>query len=107
MKRLIRAKAEHCSEYRDLLMTSDEKIIAEAVPDDKYWSAGLSRADIVWCDRSDWPGENMMGSLHMELRAQLRQEELETKVNIRHRVLLFCSKFIVKPLLAMTSPYDH
>ena len=67
---IIKAKARHVSEYRQALETS-KAVIAEAVPFDKFWSAGLAADDLIWARKDKWPGQNQMGRLHMRLRMEL------------------------------------
>ena len=71
MRSIIKAKAEQVDEYRRDLLTSGKNIIAEAVPGEFFWSCGLSKESIK--QPEDWPGKNMMGKLHMELREKLWQ----------------------------------
>jgi len=54
-------------EYRKKL-ESIKGIIVEAVPGDKFWSAGLNADQVLTTPQADWPGENVMGRLHMEMR---------------------------------------
>ena len=74
MRDIIVAKAEYVPEYKEKLLSANQ-IIAEAVPDDFYWSSGLSKEEIVWVDDMNWPGQNVMGKLHMELREKIRMNE--------------------------------
>ena len=56
---------------------------AEAVPGDNFWSSGLSKDQIPWTRASNWPGRNIMGTLHMELREQLKNHELPSQREVR------------------------
>ena len=103
MKKLIRAKAACEPKYRQKLLQSCDHILAEAVPGDEYWSSGLSKADIVWCEPEAWPGENVMGKLHMELREELREDGRRSHVNIR-RLLQRCSSALLKTVEYFMSP---
>ena len=74
MRVIIRAKSKCVPEYRRELLKSDD-IIVEAVHGDNYWSCGLRTHDVPWAYKKDWPGKNIMGQLHMELRRELQQQE--------------------------------
>ena len=74
MRVIIRAKSKCVPEYRRELLKSDD-IIVEAVHGDNYWSCGLRTHDVPWANENDWPGKNIMGQLHMELRRELQQQE--------------------------------
>lgn len=69
MRLIIRAKADQVVEYRRELLTSEQHVIAEAVPGEFFWSCGLPKERV----HENWPGRNMMGQLHMELRNELRK----------------------------------
>ena len=71
MRQIINMKAASVPEYRAALLTAKETIV-EAVHGDLYWSCGLSKEDVRWAETRDWPGENTMGKLHMELREKLK-----------------------------------
>lgn len=70
MYEIITAKARDVSEYRRALEMSRD-VIAEAVPFDQYWSAGMLEQDLIVVKKECWPGSNHMGKLHMRLRRQL------------------------------------
>ena len=72
MRSIIKAKAEQVDEYRRDLLKSGKNIIAEAVPGEFFWSCGLGKESIR--QPEDWPGKNMMGKLHMELRKSVQQK---------------------------------
>ena len=72
MRSIIKAKAEQVDEYRRDLLKSGKSIIAEAVPGEFFWSCGLGKESIR--QPEDWPGKNMMGKLHMELRKSVQQK---------------------------------
>ena len=92
MRVIIEAKSRDVPEYRSALLNSAE-VIAEAVPGDTYWSCGLSKSDVIWTRRSRWPGRNVMGELHMELRERLTRDTDKVRdsayFNIAHLEFLF------------------
>ena len=65
--RILAAKLLYCPEYARALLHSKE-ILAEAVPGDTYWSTGMSKEDIIYTKMEYWPGQNVMGKMHMKLR---------------------------------------
>lgn len=81
MAKLIRFKAEQCSEYRHALLTSGDSIIVEAVEREYVWSCGLPSKYLVNMPAAAWPGENRMGKLHCILRDELR----DTSVSVSNR----------------------
>ena len=74
MRHIIRAKAQCVPEYGSELLRSND-IIVEAVPGDKFWSSGLSKEEVRWCSPENWPGMNMMGKLHIELRDEIKVDQ--------------------------------
>ena len=52
-----------------------ELIIVEAVPGDNFWPCGLSKEEVGWWNPENWPGKNIMGNLHMELREEVKEVE--------------------------------
>ena len=70
MRNIIRSRAQQVPKYRQQLKSAKE-IIVEAVPGDNFWSCGLSKEEVGWWNPRDWPGKNVMGRLHMELRDEL------------------------------------
>lgn len=80
MQDILVAKSECVPEYRSFLLQSSG-VLVEAVYGDKYWSSGLSRSEVFQTDPLQWPGKNMLGILHMQLRENLKnvQELLRLK----------------------------
>ena len=76
MRELLKAKLEQCPTYRRKLL-SCKGLIVEAVPNQPFWSAGLEKEELMKMPREEWPGENMLGKLHMELRDQTRKRKAE------------------------------
>ena len=75
MKAIIKAKADQVPEVKEKLMNTGDKIIAEAVVSDTYWSCGLSKEAAANTEPAHWPGQNRLGRLWMELRREYRDEE--------------------------------
>ena len=72
MRDIIRLKAECCPRFKNSLLATGNKYIVEAVASDKFWSCGVKKAELRFVNGRNWPGENQMGRLLMELRDQLR-----------------------------------
>ena len=70
MREIIRAKVHCVREYKDALLCAND-IITEAVDKDRVWASGLNKEDSLATPPYLWPGKNIMGKLHMELRAEL------------------------------------
>ena len=64
MQQILLAKAKCCQEFHDKLMNTEETF-AEAVPNDPFWSTGLSKEVTMKkrVKKSSWPGKNRMGKL--------------------------------------------
>ena len=77
MTDLLKAKSEQCQQFRDALIESKEKILAEATPS-KLWATGLSPFITHNCSPSYWLGQNLLGAMLMDLR----QELLEKNTNV-------------------------
>ena len=75
MAQVLEAKAKQCQEFCDMLKESGTKILAEAVPGDFFWSAGLNKCDILKVKKNSWPGQNRMGKLLMDIRAKVAKEK--------------------------------
>lgn len=72
MRKILRCKLSFVPQYRELLSKSTGTIV-EAVPGDKFWSSGLNKREACTHDPSTYPGKNVMGQLHMEMRELLKQ----------------------------------
>ena len=71
MKSILKCKLECVLDYKQLLLNS-KGVIVEAVVNEGFWSSGLSKEKVFQRKSDDWPGKNMLGKLHMELREELR-----------------------------------
>lgn len=69
MKKLLDQKYRVCKEFRDALHTSNE-IICEATSH-PFWGTGLAGIErSVKCEPAEWPGQNKLGELLMQLRKE-------------------------------------
>ena len=83
MRQILKAKSDQCSTYRKKLLNCKGSIV-EAVAGELFWSAGLVEDDLRKTPREKWPGQNVLGQLHMELRDEL-QEFLLTQSQSKKR----------------------
>ena len=65
MKLIIEAKRRCMPKYRRGLLAA-KQVIAEAEPENSYWSSGLSKEQVLLTDISLSPGGNVMDKLHMK-----------------------------------------
>ena len=83
MKKVLLAKLECCSLYRDVLLKSDTKVLVECTKDE-YWGANLSHYLVKTTLPQYYPGKNKLGKLHMEIRQNLQsvsQQDLPNPAN--------------------------
>jgi ribA/ribD-fused uncharacterized protein len=59
-------------ELRELLLSTGNKILAEASPVDKKWGVGLEHLDPRIHNKAEWPGKNWLGQILMKVRDDLR-----------------------------------
>lgn len=57
---------------KDLLLSTGNKIIVEAIPYDQIWGIGLYHDDDRVLDESKWRGMNLLGKALMEVRETLK-----------------------------------
>ena len=70
------------------LLSTGNKILAEASPLDKVWGIGLSENDPRAVDQSKWLGKNKLGTALMAVRDQLRRVD-----NPYQRLILQSNQF--------------
>ena len=68
---ILEIKAESVPEYKDLLISSGNSILVEAVPGELFWGSGLNKQLTVTTIAKYWPGQNSLGELRMDLRSLL------------------------------------
>lgn len=59
---------------RDFLLSTGDRIIAEASPKDCIWGIGLAEDDPLATVPAKWPGTNLLGFVLMEVRRRIRAE---------------------------------
>lgn len=73
VKRGIRAKFEQNPELREVLLETDNCILAEASLRDIRWGIGVADDDVARYDVSKWNGRNLLGRALMEVREEFRR----------------------------------
>ena len=73
MSEILSEKIKSCKDFADKLMSAD-KVIAEGVPGELYWSTGLTQEQSLMVKKSSWPGKNIMGKLLSELRESQKKK---------------------------------
>ncbi|CAM9516048.1 unnamed protein product [Ectocarpus sp. 4 AP-2014] len=68
------AKFKQNPGFRDELLATGDRILAEASPYDSEWGIGLSANDADALIQARWPGRNKLGEALMDVRSQLRDE---------------------------------
>ncbi|MBQ5453396.1 MAG: NADAR family protein [Bacteroidales bacterium] len=67
------AKFSQNPDLKNFLLSTGDKILAEASPVDKIWGIGLPEDDVRVLDPANWQGENHLGNALMKVREMLRQ----------------------------------
>ena len=57
---------------RKALLETEDAFLAEANPKDSIWGIGLDAETARQTNYYDWPGENFLGKILMEVRDELR-----------------------------------
>ncbi len=71
-------KAGNLEKYRQnpkllkKLLETEDAVLAEASPKDRIWGIGLEADEAATVDPKDWPGQNLLGKVLMEVRKELR-----------------------------------
>ncbi|KAF8362408.1 hypothetical protein PRIPAC_89331 [Pristionchus pacificus] len=73
MKKGLLLKFGSNKRLKDILVGTNEAILAEPSPFDRRWGIGLDAADPKARDTREWKGENRLGAVLMEVRSMLRE----------------------------------
>ena len=74
MQQLIHQKVRSCTEFKECLIDSDNKVLIEATADD-FWASGLN-VNITKCTNINFiPGQNTLGKILMAEREVCFKEE--------------------------------
>jgi ribA/ribD-fused uncharacterized protein len=74
MRKIIRAKFRSNPEITKKLLDTEDRVIANADPRDRYWGIGTSADTEKAKNPAKWVGENRLGKILMEVREELRAE---------------------------------
>lgn len=66
------AKWSSDEKLKELLLSTDPKVLVEASPYDKIWGIGLHWEDDLVLDENNWKGMNLLGNALMEVRKKLK-----------------------------------
>ena len=72
MTEILAEKMKSCKDFCDNLLNAD-KVIAESVRGDMYWSTGLTEEQSLLVKKSSWPGKNIMGKLLSDLKESYKK----------------------------------
>ncbi len=75
VKTANRAKFEQNSDLKARLIGTGNSILAEASPKDTIWGIGLDASAAARINPSEWPGQNLLGRILMELRAEFMRDD--------------------------------
>ena len=64
-----KAKFEQNPDLMNLLLSTGDRIMAEASPKDKIWGIALDAETAKHINPEAWPGQNLLGKILMELKA--------------------------------------
>ena len=79
MKEVVEAKLKANEQIVSELLSTGDKILAEAVIGEDYWGSGLPKRVAQNTDTENWPGNNKLGRIYMEARAKLQEQRDEYK----------------------------
>jgi ribA/ribD-fused uncharacterized protein len=71
------AKFGQNSALKEFLLSTGERVLVEAAPNDAVWGIGVQESDPRAAHPSHWPGENLLGFALMEVRERLRLPDAE------------------------------
>ena len=75
VKAANRAKYEQNPDLMAKLLKTGEAILAEASPKDTIWGIGLDAAAAAQTSPTEWPGQNLLGRILMELRSEFAAKD--------------------------------
>ena len=75
-----RAKFSQNPALRQKLIATGSEILALASPSDSVWGIGMRASAAEKCTPEEWPGQNLLGKILMQLREEFRGEEAERQV---------------------------
>ena len=75
-----RAKFSQNPALRQKLIATGSEILALASPSDSVWGIGMRASAAEKCTPEEWPGQNLLGKILMQLREEFQGEEAERQV---------------------------
>ena len=73
------AKFSQIPYFKQTLLATGDKILAEASPSDRRYGIGLGKEDPRALDPEQWRGTNWLGEAIMRVREELKREEEPTE----------------------------
>ena len=73
VKLAVMAKFSQVDICKNFLLQTDNNVLIEANPADHFWAVGLHLRDSKLWDPKQWKGDNNLGKILMEVRAEIRQ----------------------------------
>lgn len=67
----IKAKFEQNPDIRAVLLATGDSILVEASPFDNIWGIGLTARQAKEISPEEWPGQNLLGKILMDVRKAL------------------------------------
>ena len=67
----LRAKFQQNQKIQDKLVSTDDKLLAEASKNDNVWGIGLAMSDENAFNKDKWQGRNQLGNLLMKVRDEI------------------------------------
>ena len=74
MRSGLMAKFNQNSDLKTELLKTGETMLAEASPIDLFWGTGCGLRSEMLSKPNQWKGQNQMGKLLMEIRAELHED---------------------------------
>ena len=87
VKTANRAKYEQNPDLKSKLLETGDAILAEASPSDTIWGIGMDAATAAETNPAEWPGQNLLGKILMELRAEFAEKKAAASKTVIRLVL--------------------
>ena len=110
MTQLVRSKFNQNDAHRRVLLSTDDKILAEATFD-TFWGCGLTPDNAASTHPDYWPGKNWLGSLLMKLRSDLCKKlptvQKQAVVTLKPQALFATQSLPTSPVTSTAADDDH
>lgn len=107
VKRGIRAKFEQNPDILEILLSTDDAILAEAAPNDKKWGVGISVNDERINNPQNWTGKNYLGRILMEIRYELKILRISNKLGFMNALEIDFPSWHEKAGELRSNPYYY